>query len=208
MKIAVLYASSRRGGNSERLAKVLVEGMDVDSIFLTDYRIEPIIDYRHTEQGSYPEDDYRKLLDRALKQDLLIFATPIYWYGMPGPLKLFIDRWSQSLRENRKDFLARIAGKRAYVLAVGDDDPHVKGRALIEQFRHIFDFVGIQFAGHVIGRGNRPGDIEQDTEALSAVREIRSRILPNWRPAPPAEHRAQKIRVPRGDTLRLLTNPC
>lgn len=65
MKIAVLYASSRRGGNSERLAKVLVEGMDVDSIFLTDYRIEPIIDYRHTEQGSYPEDDYRKLLDRG-----------------------------------------------------------------------------------------------------------------------------------------------
>ena len=29
----------------------------------------------------------------------------------------------------------------------------------------------------MIGRGNRPGDIEQDTEALSAVREIRSRIL-------------------------------
>jgi len=177
VKIAVLYASSRKGGNSERLAKALVEGLDADSIFLTDYRIEPIIDYRHTEPGPYPEDDYRKLLDRVLKQDLLIFATPIYWYGMPGRLKLFIDRWSQSLRENRKDFLERMAGKRAYVLAVGDDDPHVKGRALIEQFRHIFDFVGIQFAGHVIGRGNRPGDIEQDTEALSAVREIRSRIL-------------------------------
>src|SRR5690606_24639047 len=68
----------QRRGNSERLAKALVEGLDADSIFLTDYRIEPIIDYRHTEPGPYPEDDYRKLLDRVLKQDLLIFATPIY----------------------------------------------------------------------------------------------------------------------------------
>lgn len=177
MNIAVLYASSRRGGNSERLAEVLVEGMDVDSLFLTDYRIEPIIDYRHAEPGPYPEDDYRKLLDQVLKQDLLIFAVPIYWYGMPGQLKLFIDRWSQSLKENRKDFLDKMSGKRAYVLAVGDDDPHVKGRALIQQFRHIFDFVGIEFAGHVIGRGNRPGEIEQDAEAISAVREIRKQIL-------------------------------
>jgi len=177
MNIAVLYASSRRNGNSERLAKALIEGMDVDEIFLTDYRIEPIIDYRHTEPGPYPEDDYRKLLDRVLKQDILIFATPIYWYGMPGRLKLFIDRWSQSLRENRKDFLAKMAGKRAYVLAVGEDDPHVKGQPLIQQFQYIFDFVGINFAGYVIGRGNRPEDIEQDEEALSAVRDIRAQIL-------------------------------
>ncbi|PTX60806.1 multimeric flavodoxin WrbA [Melghirimyces profundicolus] len=176
MGIAVLYGSSRKNGNSERLARLLVRGFDADHIYLTHYRIEPIVDYRHVEPGPYPDDDYRKLMNRVLKQDTLVFATAIYWYGLPGRLKLFIDRWSQSLRENRGDFLAKLSGKQAYVIAVGDDEPHVKGQPLIQQFQYIFDFVGIRFAGHVIGTGNRPEDIEQDAEALSAIQTIRFKL--------------------------------
>lgn len=177
MGIAVLYASSRKNGNSERLARLLIKGFDADEIYLTDYQIEPIIDYRHVEPGPYPEDDYRKLIDRVLKKNIIVFATPIYWYGMPGRLKLFIDRWSQSLRENRKDFLDKMSGKQAYVIAIGDDDPHVKGQPLIQQFQYIFDFVGVEFAGYVIGTGNRPEDIYQDVKALSAIEEIRSKFF-------------------------------
>lgn len=176
MGIAVLYGSSRKNGNTERLASLLVEGFDTDPIYLSDYRIEPIVDYRHTEPGPYPEDDYRKLIDRMLQQDTIVFATPIYWYGLPAHLKVFIDRWSQSLRENRADFLAKLSDKQAYVIAIGDDEPQVKGQPLIQQFQFIFDFVGIKFAGHVIGTGNKPEDIEQDATALSAIQEIRSKL--------------------------------
>ncbi|OYD06158.1 flavodoxin family protein [Paludifilum halophilum] len=176
MGIAVLYGSSRKNGNTERLARLLVEGLDVDPIYLTDYRIDPIVDYRHTKPGPYPEDDYRQLLKRVLKQDTLVFAVPIYWYGLPGSLKRFIDRWSQSLRENREDFLAGLSETKAYVIAIGGDEPHVKGQPLIQQFQYIFDFVGIQFAAHVIGRGNRPGDIEQDARALAAIQDIRTQL--------------------------------
>lgn len=177
MRIAVLYASSRKNGNSERLANLLIKGFDVDKIYLTDYRIEPIVDYRHTELGLYPDDDYRKLIDRVLRNDVIVFTTPIYWYGMPGRLKLFIDRWSQSLLENRKDFLNKMSGKQAYVIAIGDDEPHVKGQPLIQQFRYIFNFVGIEFAGYVIGTGNRPEDIYQDAKALSSIESMRSKLI-------------------------------
>lgn len=177
MGIAVIYGSSRRKGNSEQLADLVVEGFEADKIHLSDYTIEPIRDYRHTEKGPYPDDDYYHVVERVLAQDVLLFATPIYWYGASGLTKTFIDRWSQSLREDRDNFLAKFAAKTAWVIGIGDDEPRVKGIPLVQQFRHIFEFTGTRFAGHILGQGNKPGDILQDAEALAKVEEIRAK----WR---------------------------
>lgn len=37
-------------------------------------------------------DDMREILEEILESDLLIFSYPLYCYGMPAPLKAFIDR--------------------------------------------------------------------------------------------------------------------
>ena len=37
-------------------------------------------------------DDMKALLDEVLESDLLLFSYPLYAYGMPAPLKAFIDR--------------------------------------------------------------------------------------------------------------------
>ncbi|MNN47745.1 putative NAD(P)H-dependent FMN-containing oxidoreductase YwqN [compost metagenome] len=112
-----------------------------------------------------------------MAQVVLVFTTPIYWYGASGLTKTFIDRWSQSLRENREEFLAKFATKTAWVIGIGADEPRTKGLPLVQQFQHIFDFTGTKFAGYVLGKGNEPGDILQDAEALAAVEDIRSK----WR---------------------------
>ncbi|OBZ17158.1 MULTISPECIES: flavodoxin family protein [Bacillales] len=177
MGIAVIYGSSRKNGNAEQLANLLVDGFETDKIHLSDYRIDPITDYRHSEKGPYPEDDYHQVIERVLAQDVLVFATPIYWYGASGLTKTFIDRWSQSLRENKADFLANFATKTAYVIGIGDDEPHLKGIPLVQQFQYIFDYTGTSFAGYILGRGNQPGDILQDTVSLATVEEIRKK----WR---------------------------
>ncbi|HEY2494282.1 MAG TPA: flavodoxin family protein [Paenibacillus sp.] len=179
MGIAVLYGSSRRNGNTDTLADLLVEGLDADKIYLSDYNLQPITDYRHTEPGAYPNDDYHKLIDRVLEQDIIVFTTPIYWYGISGVMKTFVDRWSQSLREDREHFLSKMSTKKAYVIAVGDDEPHVKGLPLIQQFQYIFDFTGTQLDGYIIGEGNKPDSILEDAAALSSVEELRKRITLN-----------------------------
>ncbi|WP_433946733.1 flavodoxin family protein [Paenibacillus sp. SN-8-1] len=175
MSIAVIYGSSRRNGNSEQLAKRLTEGFEADHIYLADYQIKPIQDYRHTEKEPYPEDDYRAVIDRVLAKDKLVFATPIYWYGASGLTKTFIDRWSQSLREDRDGFLAKFRGKSAWVIGIGDDEPHLKGIPLVQQFQYIFDFTGTKYEGYILGRANRPGDILEDEDALAAVEQIRKK---------------------------------
>lgn len=178
MTIAVLYGGTRPNGNTETLTKKAIQGLDVEEIYLKDYLIKPIEDKRHAEEGfSEIDDDYNSIIDCILQHDILIFSTPIYWYSMSGTTKNFIDRWSQTLKDAKyPDFKNQMAQKKAYVIAVGGDNPYVKGLPLIQQFQHIFDFMGTSFEGYIIGEGNKPGEILQDTQALYAASKFRESI--------------------------------
>ena len=178
MPIAVLYGGSRPNGNTETLTKIAVQGLDVNEIYLNNYVIEPIEDKRHAEEGFRDiKDDYNSIIERILPCDILIFSTPIYWYSMTGKMKNFIDRWSQTLRDaNYPDFKNQMSQKRAYVIAVGGDQPYMKGLPMIQQFQHIFDFVGVTFDGYIIGEGNKPGEVLQDKKAIFSAKQLQEKL--------------------------------
>jgi len=178
MTIAVIYGGTRLNSNTEILTEHVIRGINTEEIFLRDYSILPIIDMRHSEEGFQDRNDnYNSIIDRIMEHDILIFSTPIYWYSMSGTMKNFIDRWSQTLRDSKyPDFKSKMANKKAYVIAVGGDDPYIKGLPMIQQFKHIFDFMGIEFMGYLLGDGNRPGDIYQDKIALFNAEQLREKL--------------------------------
>ena len=178
MTIAVIYGTTRDNGNSELLTDYALKGISSEKIHLRDYTIQPIIDKRHSSEGFQDiHDDYNTIIDRILPHDVLIFSTPIYWYSMSGTMKNFIDRWSQTLRDSKyPDFKTKMASKKAYVIAVGGDDPNSKGLPMIQQFNYIFDFIGMEFKGYIIGHGNKSEDILQDSEALLKAEQLRKSL--------------------------------
>lgn len=168
MSILVLQGSSRVDGNTEQLTRLALEGIPHKQILLREMSIMPIRDQRHEREGFDPvDDDYESVIMEVLRHEKIIFATPVYWYTMSGVMKNFIDRWSQSLRNPDYDFKAIMAQKKAYVIAVGGDDPRIKAMPLIQQMKYCFEFVGMSFESYIIGKASRPGDILQDTRALS-----------------------------------------
>lgn len=179
MSVAVIYGGARPNGNTELLAERAVYGLDAERIHLKDYTIRPIEDLRHDERGfGDVDDDYEAVLDRMLAHDVLVFATPIYWYGMSGHMKNFIDRWSQTLRDQKRpSFREMMKNKTAYVIAVGGDEPYLKGLPLIQQFQYIFEFFGTPYGGYVLGQGNRPGDAANDQQALLVADQMREKLL-------------------------------
>ncbi|MFC7392946.1 flavodoxin family protein [Scopulibacillus cellulosilyticus] len=179
MTIAVIYGGTREKGNTETLTEKAVQGLELEKIYLKDYSIQPIEDLRHSPEGfKNVNDDYNSIIDRILEHDILIFSTPIYWYSMSGIMKNFIDRWSQTLRDSKyPDFKNKMSEKKAYVIAVGGDEPSLKGLPLIQQFQHIFNFIGISFDGYILGNGNRPDDILQDKDALFAASQLREKFI-------------------------------
>lgn len=178
MSIAVIYGSTRINGNTEQLAEHVIQGLEVEKIFLRDFLIRPIDDRRHTEGGfTDVDDDYSQLVERMMKHDTFIFATPIYWYSMSGTMKNFIDRWSHTMRDEKfPEFKKQLGSKKAYVVAVGGDNPYLKGLPLIQQFNYIFEFMSISFGGYVLGKASRPGDITNDKAAIAAAVHLNKKI--------------------------------
>ena len=179
MTVAVIYGGNRPNGNTELLTDRVIDGVKAERIYLGDFHIEPIIDMRHEKTGFQDrKDDYYTVINRILPHDIILFATPIYWYSMTGIMKNFIDRWSQMLRDsNYPDFKEQMSAKKAYVIAVGGDSPDIKGLPMIQQFQYIFDFVGVDFAGYILGTGNKPGDILTDKKAIHAANELNTKLL-------------------------------
>ncbi|MFC7687017.1 flavodoxin family protein [Ureibacillus sp. GCM10028918] len=179
MSIGVIYGSTREKGNTEWLTEESIRGVPVEKFYLREYNILPIKDERHTEAGFQEvADDYSQLIGKIIKHDVLIFATPVYWYSMSGTMKLFIDRWSQTLRDsNYPNFREELAKKSAYVIAVGGDKPTIKALPMIQQFQYICDFFGMTLDGYVIGKASKPGEIQRDTKAIAAASQLRIAFL-------------------------------
>ncbi|CDQ38170.1 MULTISPECIES: flavodoxin family protein [Virgibacillus] len=174
MKIAVFHGSTRFNGNTEYLAHHVVPKEKGSHIYLRDYNVQPIVDKRHSKEGfPHVEDDHTQLIDQVLEHDILVFATPIYWYGMSGPMKTFIDRWSQILRDpDYTHFRGALEGKKVYLVLVGGDHPHVKGLPLVQQFNYICQFFKMSLEGYVIGQARKPGDMAENKHALEEASRL------------------------------------
>ncbi|HEK9101290.1 flavodoxin family protein [Bacillus pfraonensis] len=167
----VIHGSSRPNGNTEAFTHMMINGINTEQVYLRDYTVHPITDQRHDADGFQPvNDDYQHLIEKMLEHDTIIFATPLYWYGMSGYMKNFVDRWSQSLRDTSLHFKEEMKDKKMYVVIVGGDNPKLKALPLIAQFQYIFDFVGSSFEGYIIGDANAPREISKDKEALAKVK--------------------------------------
>ncbi len=177
LSLLVLNGSSRANGNTERLTEIVVGDLPCTRINLREKHILPIEDKRHVPGGFQPvDDDHDQVIAEVLKHDILIFATPLYWYGMSGLMKTFVDRWSQSLRDSRIAFKDTMAQKAAYVVIAGGDNPRLKALPLIQQFQYIFQFLSVDFRGYVIGEGNQPGEIEHDLRAIREAEALHQKL--------------------------------
>lgn len=173
MAIAIISGSSRDGGNTETLAGIATKDLSLTWFRLRQYHIRPILDQRHAPQGFDPvDDDYHTLMRDLLTFDVWLFASPVYWYGFSGLMKNFIDRWSEVMRRPHFAFGEEVKQKRAGLVLVGGDHPHLKALALVQQFYWICDFVHMPFIGYAIGEANRPGDVVHDDRGIASAASL------------------------------------
>ncbi|MFF3021697.1 flavodoxin family protein [Gottfriedia sp. NPDC057948] len=173
----IIHGSSRENGNTEQLTNLITKDVAKTEVQLRHKHIKAINDQRHEPNGFQPiDDDYEEIVREMLEHDTIIFSTPLYWYGMSGYMKNFIDRWSQSLRNKDLQFAEKMKNKKMYVVIVGGDQPKIKALPLILQFKHIFEFVGATLEGHIIGTGNSPGAILEDQLAIQQAQLLNTTL--------------------------------
>lgn len=117
-KVLILSASPRKGGNSDTLCDAFLQGAEekgnqVEKIFLRDHRIGYCTGCGAcSERGlACPQrDDMAEILDKMIAADVIVMATPVYFYTMDAQMKTLIDRTCARYTEIRgKDFYFLIA---------------------------------------------------------------------------------------------------
>lgn len=123
-KILILSGSPRKNGNSdilcEQFAKGAAEaGNHIEKIYIQDLKIggcRACYGCRKTRE-CVQKDDMADLLNKMVMADVIVLATPVYFYSMDGQMKIMIDRTLPRYTEiANKDFYfiaTAAAGKRA-----------------------------------------------------------------------------------------------
>ena len=120
MKIILLEGSPNKHGSSNMLAEHFKRGAEeaghsVEIIDTAHADIHPCTGCIHCgyEGPCVQKDDVEIIRKKILDADMLVFATPLYYYGMSAQLKKMIDRFcafnSSIQRKHMKSALLAVA---------------------------------------------------------------------------------------------------
>ena len=176
-KVLIISSSPRKGGNSDLLcdrfqAGAESSGHSVEKIFLKNYNIGYCrgCGVCNTTHKCVQADDMAALLEKFVSADVIVLATPVYFYSMDGQLKTFIDRTVPRYTEiANKDFY--------YILTAADTDKESLARTVEDLRGFTLDCLpNANEAGIIYGTGAwQIGEIKA-TKAYTEAFEMGKRV--------------------------------
>jgi hypothetical protein len=111
----VILGSARPDGETRRAVDLAFPNDSAELVILPNFAIGGY-DYTHFNA----QDAFGPVAQAMAATDKIIFATPVYWYAMSAPLKIFFDRLTD-LTENLKAQGKAMAGKSVWLIATGTE---------------------------------------------------------------------------------------
>ena len=175
-KVLGIMGSPRKKSNTDLLLDAALEGAgqegaEVEKVAVYDLQISPCHEMLAcTRDGNCPiKDDMQSLYDKLSRADHIVFASPIFFYGITSQAKAVVDR-CQALWARR------------YVLDTPKEDDRIrkgifisvgatKGERLFDgavlTVKYFFDAVGVKYAGDLLLRGiEGKAEIREHPQAL------------------------------------------
>jgi multimeric flavodoxin WrbA len=189
VRVLGLFGSPRRGGNTEILLEEALrgaekEGAKVERLYLSDFTITPCKECHGCDETGdcVILDDMEKIYPKLLEADIVILASPIFFYGVTAWTKALIDR-SQALWVRKyllKDPRLGKEGKKrkGFFISLGA----TKGKKVFEgsilTVKYFFDTLNADYAGDLLFRGvESKGDILKHPEALQQAFEAGRKLI-------------------------------
>ena len=161
-KVLVITTSLRKNSNSDRMAQEFAKGAreagcTVEELSLKGKDLRYCVGCMACMKRNrcMLPDDGNELVEKVRTADVLVFATPIYYYEMSGQMKVFLDRMNPI-------YTAEYAFRDVYLLAcAAEEGDKVPERARIGLEGWILCFEKARFAGMAfIGGVSMPGEME------------------------------------------------
>ncbi|MCR5346607.1 MAG: flavodoxin family protein [Fretibacterium sp.] len=160
-KVLIISTSIRNNSNSEALAEAFARGAkdagnEVEIVSLRGKDITFCKGCLACQRVGHCviQDDANDITERILNAEVVVWATPIYYYGMSGQMKTMIDR-ANSLYSQDYQF------RSVYLLSTAtEDEPHVDEDVVKGVNGWVACFEKARFVGKVFAGGiTEPGAI-------------------------------------------------
>ena len=175
-KVLILSGSPRKGGNSDLLCDEFMRGAreaghEVEKIRVQEKKVACCIACYACEKTGVCaiKDDMAEIMQKMIDCDVMVLASPVYFYSIDAQLKAVIDRsvcrWTE------------VKNKEMYYIMTAADEERTSMETTLACFRGYADCVeGAEEKGVIYGTGvYRAGEIK-GTKAMQEAYEMGKKI--------------------------------
>jgi multimeric flavodoxin WrbA len=173
MNVLGLVGSPRKGGNTDLLVSAMLYGAgtsnyQIEKLNLYDIEISPCIDCRSCKKSDNRcllGDGMQEIYKKIENADIIIFGTPLYWYGPSAKMKLLIDRLRPYIVSKK------LNGKQAVLIIPSEEGPDAC-RLTVEMFERSFKYLGISLVGKILPKAYERAEIKGQPQVLNESYEL------------------------------------
>lgn len=187
-KVLIVNSSPRKNSNSAALSAQIAAGAkaaghSISNIDAATLDIKPCKGcYACMAPGSkgcvQHDGMYNEAYPLVREADVIIFASPVYWFNLSGQIKIFIDRLlavAGAKDENGKPLFA--SKKLGMAMVYGDSDPFNSGCVnAIRSIQDVCNYTGAAWAGAVYGSAMEPGELKNNAALMQEAMEYGKKL--------------------------------
>ena len=173
MKILGLVGSPRKDSNTDLLVTAILESASqnkhtTEKVYLYNLDIAPCVDCRTCKKGTLQcqlKDGMQTLYPKLEEADVIVFGTPLYWYGPSAKMKLLIDRL--------RPFIAskKLRGKKAVVVVPSEEGAEACD-LVVEMFKRSFKYLEMDLLGVLLPTASERSEVKTQPQVLTEALEI------------------------------------
>lgn len=154
MNILVVEGSPNKNGSTHLIAQSFIKGAveagnNVESINVAHMNINPCRGciYCGYNGPCIQKDDMEKIRPVILNADMIVFATPLYYYTVSAQLKTFIDRFCALNSSIQRKHM------KSAMLSVAWNSDKWTFESLETYYKTLVRYLNFEDCGRVLGRG-------------------------------------------------------
>ncbi len=186
MQITTLLGSAKKKGNTATVLGWVEEELkslshDVERIYLNNKSIRGCLGCakcrENPDEIACVQNDYAiDIMEQMISSEVVLFASPIYFWGFSSQIKALIDRgYSLVTNYHKPGHTSLMEGKRIGLLVTGADAYEGNAEGMFTAFDRIVDFLLARKSGELyVGECSVPADLPEEVKnkALELSRSL------------------------------------